>query len=142
VAFCPKTRKLIVHVKEPRLAVNCKPDGAGMMAIDFGTLEVRGICATADTSADSDGEYAEFDFVSRYFAPWVGIPEDPVTGSLHTVLAPFWAQHGEKRGSVDTLVGLQASPRGGIVYCTLPADLPDRVFLEGSAVTVMRGEFV
>jgi PhzF family phenazine biosynthesis protein len=68
---------------------------------------LRGITATALASPAADG----YDFVSRFFSPHEGIPEDPVTGSAHTALAPLWAA----RLGRDELVGLQASPRGGLV---------------------------
>jgi PhzF family phenazine biosynthesis protein len=73
-----------------------------------------------------------FDFVSRLFAPNAGISEDPVTGSAHTVLAPFWAH----RLGRTSLVGLQASPRSGLVGVELNGD---RVTILGRAVTVLDG---
>jgi len=79
------------------------------------------------------GPAAEYDFVSRFFAPGVGIPEDPVTGSAHTGLAPYWA----KRLGRERLVGYQASARGGVVRVLLAGD---RVHLTGHAVTVIDGE--
>lgn len=73
------------------------------------------------------------DFVSRYFAPRYGIDEDPVTGSAHCALAPYWAA---RLGRAD-LVGYQRSARGGIVSVEVRGD---RVRLSGPAVTVVRGE--
>jgi len=73
-----------------------------------------------------------YDFVSRLFAPKLGIPEDPVTGSAHTVLAPFWADRLGRR----SLVGLQASPRSGQVGVELNGD---RVTIIGRAITVLDG---
>jgi PhzF family phenazine biosynthesis protein len=90
-------------------------------------VEARGIIVTAH-SDDADA-----DFVSRFFGPAVGVPEDPVTGSAHCALAPFWA---EKLGRTE-LTGFQASARGGYVGVRLAAD---RVALIGDAVTVLRGE--
>ena len=75
---------------------------------------------------------SHYDFVSRLFAPKVGIPEDPVTGSSHTVLAPFWAV----RLGRSTLVGLQASPRSGKVAVEVNGD---RVTVIGRALTVLDG---
>jgi PhzF family phenazine biosynthesis protein len=89
---------------------------------------IRGIIATAG-AADPDAGY---DFVSRFFAPADGIPEDPVTGSAHTALAPFWAE----RLGRDGLTGLQASPRGGLVRTSLHGE---RVHLTGHAVVVLDG---
>jgi PhzF family phenazine biosynthesis protein len=89
-------------------------------------VEARGIIVTA--RADGGG----YDFVSRFFGPRVGVPEDPVTGSAHCVLAPYWAR---KLGR-DQLVGYQASARGGTVRVRVEGD---RVVLGGQAVTTLRG---
>ena len=97
---------------------------------DFGALRripVRGISVT------SRADVAGYDFVSRFFAPASGIDEDPVTGSAHCCLGPFWA---ERLGRCE-LVGYQASARGGVVRVRV-AD--GRVYLGGQAVTVLRGE--
>lgn len=91
-------------------------------------LPVRGIIVTARGSSD-------FDFVSRFFAPGSGVDEDPVTGSAHTALAPYWAGQLGK----SEMVGYQASPRGGVVKVRLDGD---RVMLGGQAVTVMTGELL
>lgn len=74
-----------------------------------------------------------YDFVSRYFAGHLGIDEDPVTGSAHCSLAPYWSQ---KLGKTS-LVGHQVSTRGGVVHVALKGD---RVLLSGDAVTVLKGE--
>jgi predicted PhzF superfamily epimerase YddE/YHI9 len=89
----------------------------------------RGFIVTS--RGDRDG----IDCVSRYFAPAFGIDEDPVTGSAHCVLAPFWAE----RIGRSELVGEQASPRGGIVRMRLDGD---RVTLAGRAVTVWEGKLL
>ncbi len=73
-----------------------------------------------------------YDFVSRVFAPQAGLPEDPVTGSAHTALAPYWAERLEK----TSMVGLQASARSGLVGVELNGD---RVTVSGHAVTVFDG---
>jgi len=91
---------------------------------------VRGIVVTA--RADGGREY---DFVSRFFAPRCGIAEDPVTGSAHCGLGPWWSR---KLGK-QVLVGYQASARGGTVRVTVAGD---RCLLEGTAVTVWNGELV
>jgi PhzF family phenazine biosynthesis protein len=82
------------------------------------------------TARSSDPQY---DFVSRYFAPVKGIPEDPVTGSAHCMLAPFWA---ERLGKTD-FTAFQASPRGGKVLCRLRGD---RTELEGECVFYLEGQ--
>lgn len=95
----------------------------------LGALPARGVIVTARA------ETAPFDFVSRFFGPAVGVDEDPVTGSAHCVLAPYW---GERLGRTE-LVGYQASPRGGVVRVRW---LGERVLLGGQAVTVTRGELL
>ena len=99
---------------------------------DFTLLKqtkARGVIVTARAGG------GEFDFVSRFFAPGSGIDEDPVTGSAHCVLGPFWA----KRLGKTEFVAYQASARGGVVRVRL---VGKRVKLGGQAVTVMRGELV
>jgi PhzF family phenazine biosynthesis protein len=98
---------------------------------DLGALsrvEARGVIVTSRADAKS-----EYDFVSRFFAPQSGVPEDPVTGSAHCALMPYWsAKLGKKE-----LVAYQASSRGGVLRLRLDGD---RVKLGGQAVTVLRGE--
>lgn len=108
---------------------------------DFGRLrrvEARGIIVTSRAAgaarASSSGPDS-FDFVSRFYAPSSGIDEDPVTGSAHCSLAPYW---GERLGKT-AMAGWQASARGGEVRVRMAGD---RVVLSGQAVTVMRGELV
>ena len=83
----------------------------------------------------SRAQSPEYDFVSRFFGPSVGIDEDPVTGSAHCALAPYWSG----RLGRDELTGFQTSARGGIVRVRLAGD---RAKLLGQAVTVLRGELV
>ena len=90
-------------------------------------LPVRGVIVTARGD--------QYDFVSRFFAPGAGVDEDPVTGSAHTALAPFW---GARLGKSE-MTGFQASARGGVVKVRLAGD---RVILCGEAVTVLRGELL
>ena len=99
---------------------------------DFARLRevpVRGVIVTARASSEA------FDFVSRFFAPGAGVDEDPVTGSAHCCLAPYW---GARLGKTE-MVGYQASARGGVVAVRVAGN---RVFLGGQAVTVLRGELV
>ena len=86
-----------------------------------------GLCVTAPGAANTS-----FDFVSRFFAPAKGIPEDPVTGSAHCLLAPYWAD----RLGKNRLTAYQASERGGIVECVVNGD---RVTLEGACALYMAG---
>ena len=91
------------------------------------TLPVSGIIAT---SVSTDPRY---DFLSRFFAPGSGIDEDPVTGSAHTALTPYWSK---KLGKTQ-MTARQCSPRGGLLRVTLRGA---RVIMAGQAITVMRGE--
>ena len=100
-----------------------QPDHAALRKVN-----VRGVIVTCRGSG-------EYDFISRYFAPGSGIDEDPVTGSAHCRLAPFWAE----RLGKNEFLAYQASKRGGTVRVRLDGD---RVKLLGRAVTVLRGELV
>lgn len=100
------------------------PDSARLRA-----LQVRGVIVTARSEA------GPYDFVSRFFAPGAGIDEDPVTGSAHCTLGPFWAA----RLGKSSLLGWQASARGGAVRVRVDGE---RVKLGGHAVTVLRGELL
>jgi len=93
------------------------------------SLPVRGVIVTAPAVED------EFDFVSRFFAPGSGVDEDPVTGSAHCCLAPYW---GAKLGKTE-MTGFQASARGGVVRVRTAGE---RVILGGQAVTVLRGDLL
>jgi PhzF family phenazine biosynthesis protein len=92
-------------------------------------IPVRGVIVTARP------ESGEFDFLSRFFAPGSGVDEDPVTGSAHTALGPYWA----KRLGKNEFTAFQASARGGVVRVRLNGD---RVLLGGQAITVMTGELL
>jgi len=91
-------------------------------------LPVRGVIVTARGTG-------EYDFISRFFAPGSGIDEDPVTGSSHCCLTPYWS---ERLGKTE-MNAYQASPRGGAIRVRLDGD---RVKLAGHAVTVLRGELL
>jgi predicted PhzF superfamily epimerase YddE/YHI9 len=95
-------------------------------------LEALAGCDRRGVIVTSRSDDPAFDFVSRFFAPAVGIPEDPVTGSAHCCLGPFWGPRLGKRA----MVGFQASARGGVVRVRLARP---RVVLGGQAVTVHRG---
>jgi len=92
-------------------------------------IPVRGVIVTARPAS------GEFDFLSRFFAPGSGVDEDPVTGSAHTALGPYW---GARLGKSE-MTAFQASQRGGVVRVRLAGD---RVILGGQAVTVMTGELL
>ncbi len=110
---------MLIFRKEEDI-VNLEPDLMKILESNC-----RGIICTARSK--------KYDFVSRFFAPAVGINEDPVTGSAHTMLIPYWAKELEK----STLIAKQVSKRGGILHCK---HLDKRVEIAGKAVTYMIGE--
>jgi predicted PhzF superfamily epimerase YddE/YHI9 len=99
---------------------------------DINRLEKCRARAVIVTSRSDDPAY---DFVSRFFAPWLGVNEDPVTGSAHCYLAPYWAV---KLGKKD-FIAYQASARGGVMGCRWEGEW---VFLRGQAVTIFTGELM
>lgn len=102
------------------------------LAPNFGLLSATGIRSVIVTSQSQTKDY---DFVSRYFSPGVGINEDPVTGSAHCYLAPYWGTQLNKK----QLIGFQASSRTGLVGCEWQQD---RVLLRGKAVTIFKGKLL
>jgi PhzF family phenazine biosynthesis protein len=116
----------LVELESEEVVRSVRPNFA-----QLATLPARGVIITAAASNANAG----YDFVSRFFCPSVGINEDPVTGSAHCVLSPFWS----KRLGREQLTGYQASTRGGIVRVRLDGD---RVRLGGQAVTLLRGELL
>lgn len=116
----------VIETVDPDLVAQLSPDLRALVALRD-TDVPHGVIVT------SVGE-GLYDFVSRYFAPAVGIDEDPVTGSAHATLGPYWS---DRLGKAD-LLARQRSARGGVVRVVVSGD---RVTLGGQAVTVMRGEF-
>lgn len=113
---------LLVEVESEAAVRAARPDLRRIAELDY-----RGVIITAGS------DDPRFDFVSRFFGPAVGVDEDPVTGSAHCCLAPYW---GPRLGKTE-LTAFQASARGGVVRARLSGD---RVILGGRAVTVLRGE--
>lgn len=114
----------LVEVAGEEIVRGLKPDSRALSRVP-----ARGVIVTARS------EEEEVDFVSRFFAPTVGVDEDPVTGSAHCSLAPYW----RARLGRDALVGYQASARGGLVRVRVEGE---RVRLAGQAVTVLQGELL
>ena len=116
------------------------PDLVQSLAPNFASLQGFPVAGMIVTSAGS----SPYDFTSRFFAPNLGINEDPVTGAAHCCLAPYWSQRLGKR----EFLAYQASVRGGILKVQYPhhrdGESPesDRVILQGQAVTVLRGELL
>ena len=113
---------VIVELKSSKEIRQLKPD-----IIQLLKLPMHGLVVTARS------DLPEFDFISRYFAPWAGINEDPVTGSAHACLGPYW----EKRLKKKKMNAYQASTRGGVVKVET---LGNRVLLSGQAVMIFEGE--
>jgi PhzF family phenazine biosynthesis protein len=112
----------LLEVGSEEVVRGLKPDFALLRR-----LSIRGIMVTSVASS------SEYDFVSRFFGPGAGIDEDPVTGSAHCCLGPYWS----KRLGKEEFVAYQASERGGVVRVRVDGD---RVRLGGRAITVLRGE--
>jgi len=115
----------LVEVESEKAVADMQPNFSMLK-----TLGARGIIVTAGADATN-----EFDFVSRFFAPGSGIDEDPVTGSAHCCLGPFW----QNRLGKKEFVARQISSRGGTVRVRVAND---RVHLGGQAVTILRGELL
>ncbi|WP_433416882.1 PhzF family phenazine biosynthesis protein [Microtetraspora malaysiensis] len=114
---------LLAEVESSQVVRDLTPDIDALSAFD-----VRAVIVTAPA-----GPADEADYVSRFFAPRVGVPEDPVTGSAHCVLAPYWSA---KLGQ-ESLLAKQLSPRTGTMRTTVKGD---RVELVGQALTIWSGE--
>lgn len=120
----PNIGDLLLELADEKTVLGLTPDHKAL-----GAHSSRGIIATARAEDPERG----YDFVSRCFFPNVGIDEDPVTGSAHTALAPYWSERLRRTG----LTGLQASRRSGRVRTEVRGD---RTLLSGRAVTVVEGE--
>jgi predicted PhzF superfamily epimerase YddE/YHI9 len=112
----------IVEVGSEKTVRTLKPDFARLSA-----LPIRGLIVTARATTEP------YDFVSRFFAPRAGVNEDPVTGSAHCVLGPFWRERLNKK----ELLAYQASPRGGVIRVRVG---DKRVYIGGKAITVLEAE--
>jgi PhzF family phenazine biosynthesis protein len=143
VHFSPTTRKLFIVLKSTPQnlsnLLNMKADTKKLVQVnqpDWLGLSVT--MSTRDFPSVVTPKNEQIDFCSRYFAPWVGIDEDPVTGSLHTVLTPYWR---ERFVSSDDkgLIAKQVSPRGGVLYLNVSQNA-DRVIIRGYATVVSKGE--
>jgi PhzF family phenazine biosynthesis protein len=113
------------------------PDETALRAVDpdfraLGRVDARGVAVTAPPGAATRRDHPGVDFVSRFFAPAAGVNEDPVTGSAHCALGPWWS---ERLGRA-TVLGRQVSRRGGLVRVI---DRGSRVTIAGRAVTSLRG---
>jgi len=114
----------LVEVASEQVVRDIRPDFRALRA-----LSVRGIIVTSRSASPP------YDFISRFFAPGAGVDEDPVTGSAHCCLGPYWRERLNK----DEFLAYQASQRGGVLRVRVAGE---RVFLGGKAVTILRGELV
>lgn len=126
VAFTKNAKKLLIHLKNEESVKNLNPDYKKMMSATP-KEDIIGVIVTSPGSPP-------YDFISRFFAPWVGVDEDPVTGAAHTVLTPYWSKKLNKK----QMLAYQASSRGGKLIVRQSSE--DRVDLIGNAVTVLKGE--
>jgi PhzF family phenazine biosynthesis protein len=130
LAYAPRTRKLLVELRDADAVRAVEPDFEALREATV-AAEVQGTIVTGGGGNLADK--GPYDFVSRFFAPAVGINEDPVTGSAHTVLAPYWAD----RLGKDEMRAYQASTRGGELRVSLRPG--ERVGIVGEAVVVLEG---
>ncbi|OCL25183.1 oxidoreductase [Orenia metallireducens] len=114
----------LVEVESEELLRGISPDFKALK-----DLKARGVIVT------SKSDSKEYDFVSRFFAPGVGVDEDPVTGSAHCCLGPFW----QERLNKDEFLAYQASKRGGVIKVRIEQD---RVYLGGQAVMILKGSLL
>lgn len=136
-----KHRDILVELMNEEAVKNCEPDFSlmkkhvSMMIITAPGAVMRPYVSVEGSTKStwSDGASDHVDFVSRFFAPGAGIDEDPVTGSAHSQLIPFWAEKLNK----TKLHAKQLSKRGGELWCEQKAD---RVIMKGKAVFYMKGE--
>ena len=125
-----KTPAAVTQIEDNYFAVYEREADIKNIRPNFGLLEQLHPAGVAITAPGDDA-----DFVSRYFAPSYGVPEDPMTGSTHCSLAPYWAQ----RLGKTKLHARQISERGGELWCEVVAN---RVVLKGSAVLTLEGKLL
>jgi PhzF family phenazine biosynthesis protein len=125
-AFSRKAEMLLIEIDDEKTLRSLSPDMAALLASDREGMPFEGIIITAPSR--------EFDFVSRYFGPWEGINEDPVTGSAHTVLAPYWSSKLGKR----QFHAFQVSRRGGELFLRIGDG--NRLDIIGEARTIFEGK--
>ena len=123
-SFCQDLEALFVEVENPQTLRELTPDFKKMVESND---QIKEVVVT------SVSDKPDFDYLLRSFCPWIGIDEDPVTGSVHTVLAGFWAT----RSGKNKLIAYQASERGGELYVTA---FDDKVELGGKSVIILAGE--
>lgn len=124
IGFCPQLESLFIEIADPITLRTLQPDFSQLVAVDPDLKEVVVMSSSDD---------AAYDFLLRSFCPWIGIDEDPVTGSVHSVLAPYWS----KKQGKNSLKAFQCSQRGGEVFVLAEAE---SVKLGGQNCLIARGE--
>lgn len=133
ICYSPDTQKLLVRLSDSydrSFLETLKVNTANLTQVE-NAEKVKGLILTL--KGELAGQTQAFDFYSRYFAPWVGVAEDPVTGSAHTVLSSYWSRQLGKKN----MRAFQCSPRGGELDISLRPD--GRVDIKGGAALVMEG---
>ena len=125
-AYAEEVTDILIEVEDEVEVKYLRPDFVKMGNLTL-NLEIRGVIVTAKGTN-------ELDFISRFFAPWVGINEDPVTGSAHTILGPYWSKKLHK----NTMKAKQVSSRGGDLKVRILDD--DRVEIIGRTKLVVKGK--
>ncbi|KAF6020042.1 PBLD [Bugula neritina] len=137
--YSPMTKKLLIRLPDEcsrsQLESFPVPEASNLLKTHDGT-DIKGVIVTV-LGGGADKDKRPYDFVSRYFAPWVGIPEDPVTGSAHTVLGKYWSEV----LSTPHLYARQCSSRGGNLLLTVD-EKSGRLFVAGKACIVLTGKFI
>ncbi|QOR34061.1 PhzF family phenazine biosynthesis protein [Clostridium sp. 'deep sea'] len=118
------TKQIIIEVNNEQVVQNLQPNFKELLSIAY---NLTGVAVTAKSIS--------YDFVSRFFDPWEGINEDPVTGSAHTVLAPYWS----KKLNKNSLNAKQISSRGGKLKLQLSKQ---HVYIAGNSITTLKGEIL
>jgi PhzF family phenazine biosynthesis protein len=127
-AYAEGVTDILIEVEDEVEVKYLKPDFSKLKNLSF-DLDIRGVIVTSKS-------LTEVDFVSRFFAPWYGINEDPVTGSAHTILAPYWS----KKLNKNTMKAKQISARGGDLTVRILED--NRVEIIGSTKMVLKGKLL
>lgn len=123
--FCDGIKSLLIEIDDVDLLRKLIPDYSALVASHTG---IDGVCVTARTGQDS------YDFESRYFWPWSGTDEDPVTGSAHSMLALYW----HRRLGKTSMRAFQCSARGGVMDLTLTPN--ERLIISAQAQVILKGE--
>lgn len=132
VYSCKITKNLLIRIENMDDLLNLDKNKIFNLNLEGYEKNIIGIIFTTNDNKTFK-EYNNYDFVSRYFAPWVGVLEDPVTGSIHTALSKYWSNILNK----NNFIAYQVSNRGGILHIK---NKDNRVFISGNAITTLKGE--